>query len=174
LASVFALASPPSLLADEPPTYEPPSGHVLPGTGALRECPEVPEAFEDSAEVEYSQELKELRDQRIETAKLCQAVSDRLDVANVRQAWLVLEAAAGREQRSLTNSQLAEMVESSCGVPCPVQVASDEPGEATGGELVSSVDAGAEASQVALYILIGLLVALPVGALIWRTVDRGL
>lgn len=174
LPSAFALVSPPHSLADEPATYEPPSGYVLPGVGSLRECPDVPEALEDSSAVEYSEELKELRDQRIAEAKTCQALADRLDVANVRQAWLVLEDREGRDQRALTNLKLQELLEASCLEPCSVKIASDSSGEAGNAELVDSVDAGAEGSQAALYLLIGLVVGLPIVGGIWITVRRGL
>lgn len=190
----FFLASAAFARADEPAKYTPPeSTYTEPSVDPEpAECPVVPEEL-SSAEEEYSDELVEMRWQRIAMAHFCEAVADRLDEVSRRLWWAVVEAAEGRGQRQLTNEKLTSVAESlytlvnsSCSNPCSVywegqskpvtidQEGALEAGEGQTAELVSSIDSGAEASKIALYILIGLVVGLPIAAALWRTTHRGL
>jgi len=146
--------------------YSEPAADPKPG-----DCPQAPEVLVDgeSAEEQYSDEIKELRFQRIATARMCEALADRSDVITKRLWWAVVELAEGRGQRSITNAKLTQLVEAICPDPCPVAV-TDEGGTA---ELVASVDAAGESSSVALYLIAGLAVSLFIGVVLVRTVDRG-
>lgn len=132
------------------------------------DCPQVPEALVDGEAVDeqYSDELEELRFQRIATARMCEALADRSDLVSQRLWWAVLELAEGRGQRVVTNAKLSQLLEEECSAPCPVTVAA---GEGQTSELVSSIDSSGEASRLGLWVLIGVVVAGTLAYGIWRT-----
>lgn len=140
--------------ADEPKPYVPPeSVYTEPVVEPeLASCPEEPEDLSAEAE-EYSDQLIELRSGRIDAIRICRALAQREDLVARRLWWAVVEAAEGRGQRTVANERLATLLAEGCEGPCPVTVAAAE-GETA--ELVSSIDAGAEATRIALYLIAGL------------------
>lgn len=186
---------------DELP-YAPPSFYVEPEPEG-KPCPAAPtplaeppppsEGEEPAPEVDPV--LVELRALRIEAVETCEAQTASARELQKRFWWAVAEIEPLSGISETTNERLVSLIDGQCGNPCstyaegghvavtgtegdPVQVVGDFTGGGGIGEpemteLVSSIDAGAEASQGGLYMIAGLIVAFFIGAALTRTVDRG-
>jgi hypothetical protein len=183
LGLAFVLAR--QAVAAEPVTYAPPAEAPLEPAAPEGQpsCP-APELEPFEGEDVAAGEVRLLRG---ELAEACAALSARLDRLRERSFWSVAEAALDRgrdeaAQASLdqANERLADLAESPCDKPCPVEVEGSAPvevqdaaGQQYSDELVSAVDASGEASKGGLYMLIGVVVAFFVGLMLAKVVDRG-
>lgn len=172
---------PPEAIYTEPTPAEP-----LPACPAAPEAPVPPTAEEEEAEgfVPPDQAAIETRLARIEAAETCEAIVARQDRDSSRLWWVVAQLV---KVEPTVSDQLARLVDirdlPNCGDPCRVTMPEgksepllvhDAASEQYSGELVSSVDAGAESSSGALWFIAALIVGLPICGLIWATVRRGL
>lgn len=185
-------------LADPGPEFTVPVDKATePVTPAPSECPAVP-VFGGPYEGE-EEAAGELQLLRIESAESCKALTDRLDEVVEREWWVVSQLlgqqALAQEDREY--SERTELAESEGNellrelnnqfIPGPLKtelagvdeehplfVTSSEEGSAIEGtaELVSSIDASGEAQKLALWFIVGVLVASGLGYGIYRTIER--
>jgi len=165
---------------EEPPpplAYSPPSGVVEPSfPEGQPSCPslEVPpyEGTDDSAQ--------QIRALRVESAESCAAVVGRLDRVRERAFWSASELFAlrrgGSSDGEFMSAQLAEVLQDlEVTNQTLIEKGVFVKGLSGGGggeelaEVVEAVDAGAEASKLALWVLVGVCLAQGIGMAIWRT-----
>lgn len=174
----LGLASLPGRAAAEPSVYSPPAeGPTEPvAPEGQPSCPVLElEAFE--GEDVAAAETRLLRG---ELAEVCAALSARLDRVRERAFWVAAEAFRAAGQRSVANERLSAIEHAVCSAPCSVEVVGSEPLEVQDSsshqysdKLASAVDSSGEANQAALWMLVGLVVALPVAYLLSKVVSRG-
>jgi hypothetical protein len=170
-----------------PPTEPAPAPNEEPA-----ECPEAPAAYEgtDDAASQVEQLRQGLRDQ-------CIAERATMEAIETRTGWIAAELVRVVGHQEEHRTQLYNVVEDLNQIhldiygeegKLPVTIAGytrDKPlpvegetGDSSGleysGKLVSSIDAAGEGSMAALYILIGLIVAMPIAVGAWKLVDRAL
>jgi hypothetical protein len=193
-----SLADEPSpYIAPEAIFTEPSPGEPLPACPDAPEAP-VPPTPEEEAEEGFEAPdaaAVETRLARIEAVETCRAIVRREDLQVSRLWWVVAQQVKAEPVLSDLLSRLVEVRDRpNCGDPCEVSIAplveslpviwsealpvhDAGAGAATeeySGELVSSIDAGAESSSAALWFIAAVLVGLPLCGLIYVTVRRGL
>lgn len=182
--------------ADEP-SYAPPSVFAEPEPEG-KSCPTAPEPLaeppppaegeeepEGEPPAEVDPVVRELRSQRIEAVESCEAQIGSSRELQRRLWWSAAELNRQTAAAETANEHLVELLDGSCGNPCAVlsegghvEVTGLEGGvggigESEMTELVSAIDAGAEASQVGLYLIAGLVISCFIGYCFWRTVQSG-